>query len=389
MLTMKLKEREHMLVSISQRRIRLLATTLMVFSGFISCSAVLVGKDWPMGRADVSGSGATSDPLPADLELLWEFELDGLGFDAGPIIANGKVFCNDHDGRVVALDLATGKQLWLKEFDTGFLAPPSYRDNVLYVADYDGVLHALNAADGTPKWEYDVGLEIDASANFFDDNILFTSQDGSLYSLTLDGKLNWKYETGDQLQCGPTLAGDKTFLGGCDAHLHVVNVRTGEKIGEPVAIDAPTGSTPSVLENQVFVPTYAGEIFSFEMPEANIGWRFRNVKLADELKNSLAIADGLAVATSRNKRVFAIDVKTGEVKWEQVLRKRSDASPIIAGESVIVAAADGRIIRFELQSGEQSWMTEVKGAFIGSPASADGKLVLTNDRGTVFCFGKK
>lgn len=351
--------------------------------------SVAFANDWPMGRADATGSGSTADTLPADLDLLWEIKVDGLGFDAGPIIADGKVFCNDHDGRVLAIDLATGKEVWKRELETGFLATPAYRNGILYTADYDGVLRAMNAKDGTEIWQYDAELEIDASPNFYEGNILFTSQNGSLYSVSEDGKLNWKYETGDQLQCGATLAGDRTFLGGCDAHLHVVNVKTGQKVGEPMPIEAPTGSTPTVVGDTVFVPTYAGEIFAFGMPKVDVKWRFRDPKLSDELKNSIAVSDGLAVATSRNKRVFAIDLKTGEVKWQQVLRKRSDASPIIVGESVIIAAADGRIIRYDLKTGEQTWMTEVKGSFLGSPAAADGKLVLTNDRGTVFCFGKK
>lgn len=359
--------------------------------GVLACLPLPIAnaKDWPMGRADATGTGATPDELPQDLDLLWELEVEGLGFDAGPIIADGKVFCNDHDGRVIAIDIETGKEVWKREIDTGFIATPAYRNGVLYTADYDGVLRAMNAKDGSEIWKYDAGLEIDASPNFYEGNILFTSQDGSLYSVSEEGVLNWKYETGDQLQCGATLAGDRTFLGGCDQNLHIVNVKTGKRIGELTPIDAPTGSTPTVVGDTVFVPTYAGEIFAFGMPDVDERWRFRDPKLSDEFKNSIAVADGLAVATGRNKRVFALDLKSGEVKWQQVLRKRCDVSPIIAGKSVIIAAADGRIIRYDLKTGEQTWMTEVKGAFLGSPATADGKLVLTNDRGTIFCFGKK
>lgn len=363
----------------------ILAICLILMGTDSNCAS-----DWPMGRANPEGTGATQDALPEQLELLWEIKLDGLGFDAGPIIADGRVYANDHDGRVIALDLQTGKQIWKLELDTGFVATPAIHDKILYVGDYDGIMRAIDADMGTELWTYETGLEIDASPNFYKSAVLFTSQDGTLYSVHQEtGKLNWKYETGDQLQCGATLAGDRTFLGGCDSHLHVVDVKNGQPIGEPIPIDAPTGSTPSVFDERVLVPTYAGEIFSFAMPTANTEWRFKDVKLSDEFKNSVAIAGGLAVATSRNKRVFAVDVRSGEVKWVQMLRKRADASPIIAGDSVIVAAADGRIIRFDLESGEVQWMFEVKGAFLGSPAAADGKLVLTNDRGSIFCFGKK
>ena len=54
-------------------------------------------------------------------------------------------------------------------------------------------------------------------------------------------------------------------------------------------IDAPTGSTPTVVGSTVFVPTYAGEIFAFGMPGVEIQWRFHDTKLSDELKNSIAV----------------------------------------------------------------------------------------------------
>lgn len=376
---------------IPSRRLWSLSVHLFLYVSQLSLLSLSTrAVDWPMGRGNQAGTGATSEALPPHPELLWEFSVDGLGFDAGPIIAAGTVFATDHSGHVLALDLATGKPRWQLELETGFVASPAYRDGRLYAGDFDGVLHAFDAQSGQELWKHETGMEIDASPNFHDDKLLFTSQNGKLIALeTNSGRLLWEYETGDQLQCGATLAGDQTFLGGCDAHLHIINVKTGQRIGEPLSIDAPTGSTPSVLGDRVFVPTYAGEIFCFKLPSFELQWRFKNPKLADEFKNSVAVADGLAVAASRNKRVFAINVETGQVVWEQTLQKRCDASPVIAAGQVVVASADGRLSLFDLKTGEPTWMFEVKPSFIGAPAVGDGKLVVANDRGTIFCFGKK
>lgn len=366
-----------------------LMRNLALLWGILACSST-VATDWPTGRANALGTGATPDKLPDNPQLLWEVQVDGLGFDAGPIIAGGTVYAADHDGRVLAIDLESGQEDWRIDLETGFVASPAYDSGKLFVGDYDGVLHALDASSGKVLWTFETGLEIDASPNFYNDNILVTSQDGVLYALDKSsGELTWKYETGDQLQCGATLLGNKTFLGGCDSKLHIVDVNTGQVIGEPLPIDAPTGSTPSIAGDSVLVPTYAGEIFNFRLPATEPKWRFRQPELASEFKNSVAVADGLAVATSRNKKVFAIELESGKVKWEKTLRKRSDASPIIAGERVVVAAADGRILMFDLQTGEEVWMFEVKPSFMGSPAAADGRLVVANDRGTIFCFGQR
>ncbi len=60
---------------------------------------------------------------------------------------------------------------------------------------------------------------------------------------------------------------------------------------------------------------------------------------------------------------------------------------MIAGNRVVVAAADGRIIVLDLNTGDEKWLYEVKGEFIGSPAVSDGKIVVASSKGTVFCFG--
>jgi outer membrane protein assembly factor BamB len=358
------------------------------------CQLALISNvllaDWPVGRGNSAGTGATVETLPESLDLLWEVKVEGLGFDAGPIIAAGKVFAADADGRVIALELATGKELWRLELETGFMASPAYRDGTLFVGDLDGTLLALDANSGEEKWKFAGEMEVDGSPNFYQDSVLFTSRGGSLYAVNIaTGELQWEYKTGDQLQCGATLVGKRTFLGGCDGYLHVVDVESGQAVGKPLPINGPTGSTPSATEDTVYVPTYAGEIFAFKQPDNAEMWKFKDEKLSSEFKNSVAIAQGLIVATSRNRQLFAVDAKSGEIKWQQVLRKRSDASPIIAGDQVVVAAADGRVLRFDLETGREEWMFVVKGSFLGSPAVADGKLVVASDRGTIYCFGAK
>lgn len=346
-------------------------------------------QDWPLSRGDAASTGATSEVIPNQPQLLWEYRLDGLGFDSGPVIADGKVFAADADGQIVCLSLSDGELIWKKKLDTGFMASPAYREGRLYLGDLDGVIRALDASSGETYWEHDAQREIDAGANFFEGSVLVTSQSGSLLSIDrAEGKLLWQYETDDQLQCGPTLAGNLTYLGGCDQHLHIVNVETGQAHMEKIPIDAPTGSTPSVSGSVVLVPNYRGQIWAFEAPSHRLLWTFENSRLASEFKNSVAVAQDLVIAASGNRRVFALDLSNGEVVWDYTVRRRIDSSPIITGDRVVLAGSDGRILMLDLKTGEQLWMFESKGSFLGSPAVASGRLVVASDRGEILCFGK-
>ena len=61
----------------------------------------------------------------------------------------------------------------------------------------------------------------------------------------------------------------------------------------------------------------------------------------------------------------------------------------MVGNSVFVGSADGRLYRLGLKDGEQQWSFEAGGAIVASPAVADGRLVIGNDSGQLYCFGAK
>lgn len=346
--------------------------------------------DWPVTRGDAASSGASTAPLSDSLELLWQYRLEGLGFDSGPIVADSTVFAADADGNIVALTLETGRELWKKRMDTGFMASPAWSEGVLYLGDLDGVVRAMDPKTGDEKWQFNAEREIDAGANFFKDQVLITSQSGSLIALGRDaGNLLWKYETEDQLQCGPTLAGNLTFLGGCDQHLHIVDVGTGRPVQDKIPIEAPTGSTPTFVDSTVLVPNYQGQIWAFSAPSLELIWKFEDSQLASEFKNSVAAAHGVVVAASGNRRFFGLDLKTGKLLWHHTLRRRVEGSPVIAERQVAIAGSDGRIGLYDLMTGKEQWSFELKGSFLGSPAISDGKLIVASDRGEITCFGRR
>ena len=93
------------------------------------------------------------------------------------------------------------------------------------------------------------------------------------------------------------------------------------------------------------------------------------------------------VVSSQYKQVDAISIKTGERVWRHTLRRRADASPVIAGDEVWIAATDGRLIRMNLSDGKETWQYEIKGSFVAGPAIAGDQLFIADDEGIVRCFG--
>ncbi|GAA4225393.1 hypothetical protein GCM10022254_07230 [Actinomadura meridiana] len=81
----------------------------------------------------------------------------GWSSDAG----GGRLYVEARDGEVLALDAATGRQLWsrallaqLRDDPRGQATALRLAGPTLYVACTDGVLYALNTADGRIQWTY-------------------------------------------------------------------------------------------------------------------------------------------------------------------------------------------------------------------------------------------
>jgi|UniRef100_UPI003783DBD8 outer membrane protein assembly factor BamB len=126
--------------------------------------------DWPMWRYDAGRTAASSEKLPAKLQLEWErlyspreqvwddpLNHDLMPYDKvfEPVVMGDRMFIgfNDRD-KVVALDLSTGAEVWT--FFTGgpVRLPPVCWQGKVYITSDDGHLYCLNADDGKAVWSF-------------------------------------------------------------------------------------------------------------------------------------------------------------------------------------------------------------------------------------------
>ena len=55
----------------------------------------------------------------------------------------------------------------------------------------------------------------------------------------------------------------------------------------------------------------------------------------------------------------------------------------------VLGSADGRVYGLNIETGKEVWQYEAGGGFTGSPAVAQGRLIIASDDGVVYCFGEK
>lgn len=126
--------------------------------------------------------------------ILWSRDVGAPIRDTAAVY-NGRVYFGAYDGRVHALDAATGNPVWSFQTGGGVAVAPVVDNGVVYIGSTDGVFYALDAATGALRWNYNVGAPILTSAALSADGqtVFFGAEDLYAYALrTSNGALRWR-----------------------------------------------------------------------------------------------------------------------------------------------------------------------------------------------------
>jgi polyvinyl alcohol dehydrogenase (cytochrome) len=307
------------------------------------------GADWPFYGRDLSGAKA-SDQGPitaanvASLGQLWQVDVGG-PVSATPVIAGGVAYTGSYDGRLYAIDVATGASVWTYETGAAVLEPnlqiplgitgsAAVDGGTVYVGDAAASIHAVDAATGQARWTTKVDNQPNASI--------------------------WS---------SPVVAGSTLYVG-----VASVAKQVGFR-GSVVALNAETGT---VLWQTYMVPEGADGAGVFAVPAI------------DEGRKRLYV--GTQNAYSANPAPFghpisivALDLATGDITWSFAAPPNDDKTAPVddvafsASPNLFTVEIDGQqrdlvgegqksgdYWALDRDSGEVVWQTKVSPAgFLG------------------------
>jgi outer membrane protein assembly factor BamB len=105
-------------------------------------------------------------------------------------------------------------------------------------------------------------------------------------------------------------------------------------------------------------------------------WRFEGAR--GQYIEGGAMSDGVFVIGNSDKNVYALDVDSGDLKWQFETGHRVWATPLIEGDTVYIGSMDHHLYALRLSNGEELWKFAAPGggAFAGTPALQDGTLYI-------------
>jgi outer membrane protein assembly factor BamB len=207
-----------------------------------------------------------------------------------PVVAGDLVFIGGNCGcdRLVALDAATGSELWTFASDFAWLhavsaktgqvrwqvdgvaatAAPAVANGTIYAIGDDGSLVALDAATGTERWRRalttDPGQPTSqiTSPTVAGEGVFIALRDGTLIAFDQDdGAESWRMSIGASVAAALVAAGDVLYLGGLDGVVRAVDADTGAELWT-FTLDGWVSGPLAVAGGQVYVADHQGVLYA-------------------------------------------------------------------------------------------------------------------------------
>ena len=191
---------------------------------------------------------------------------------------------------------------------------------------------------GAAVW---AGIERDPKSGL----LFVANENGVVHAIDAGGKVRWKFETGKPIRAQPRVIGKFVYVASDSGYLYKLARDTGTEAWR-ARIDQ--DSEPRIPTNQE--------------------------KSRWDRYGSGVVSDGrhLYVA-SRDKNLYALDLKTGAERWRLTAGDIMTATPVLYRDSVIFAAYDGKVRAVSVKDAAPRWTYD---AILAVP----GDLTIAGDR---------
>lgn len=196
--------------------------------------------------------------------------------------------------------------------------------------------------------------------------------------LALDAELSAGADTP-----GVAIEGQTAMFRGDAAHTGVLGGPA--PVGEPVlswrydAAGEITGSA-ATANGIVYFTGKRGDLYAVDVKSGDLRWQ---THLGDFVSRSTPAISGNSVFVAGGYALYAFDALTGEELWKLPIQYAAQSSPTIAGSVVLVASQTGRVYAVDSSTGAQIWSYNAEGVVFSSPAVSGPYVYLGTDSGVL------
>ncbi|MDJ0739074.1 MAG: outer membrane protein assembly factor BamB [Gammaproteobacteria bacterium] len=278
---------------------------------------------------------------------------DEQSLNLSPRVVGDTVYVADAEGRVQALDAASGATRWQVDLDLPLSGGPGAGDGMVLIGTSDADVVALNVVDGSERWRVRVSSEVLSAPGAANGVVVVHTVDGKVFGLeSTTGSERWRYEREVPVltlrgSSSPVLAGGVAVVGMAGGKLVALRLANGSLVWD-ANVAVPTGRSelerladidgdPLILRGGVFAATYQGNVAALEQRGGRVAWQ----RKMSSYSGMAADGDGLYVADEEGV-VWGLELRSGAVRWSQkALANRRLSNTAALGGLVVVGDFEG------------------------------------------------
>ena len=193
----------------------------------------------------------------------------------------------------------------------------------------------------------------------------------------------WKYDSAAGIGPGGGLIADSIlFFGTRKGLVHAINLNDGRRVGRK-NFGAPIEGGMALSDSMLFVPLGLDKksIVALNYINGAKKWNYEG----ESIEAGLIYENSMVFAADVQARVYALRSHNGDLVWEYSLGEASAvvASPLIAGQALVVIREEGEAFALDKQNGAVLWRKDVGAPVYNSPATDHSRIYIPTTRGVV------
>jgi outer membrane protein assembly factor BamB len=306
---------------------------------------------------------------------VWIKKFKRMQFSAGPGAALGKVVVGSTKGWVIALEGASGKELWRTRVNSELLSAPAIGEKVVVMRSVDGRLHGFDADSGKELWSVEqqvprLSLRGTAVPVIAKDIVVCGFDNGKVMAVSLaTGDTVWDTALAtphgrtelDRLvdvDSSVSIVGDNVFATGFQGRTAMLALDSGQIWW---AHDMSSYRGLSVDEENLFVTQSDGIVVALRQRDGSEIWR--NDKLKRRGLSAPAVTSTAIAVADYQGYLHWLDKSTGAlVARERVAKFRVSSAPVAVRDTVVVITDSGKLAAYRATPTTQPQAPTTQGA---------------------------
>jgi outer membrane protein assembly factor BamB len=143
-------------------------------------------------------------------------------------------------------------------------------------------------------------------------------------------------------------------------------------------------ANPVVDNGVVYVATYTGKIYAYDTASGNLLWKYPAEGYVKGIIGDIIIDNGIIYFAAVGGAITALNAETQEVVWQYDTKDTLWASPCLDGDTLYVASYDKKLFAIDVSSGNPKWAQPFKtdGPIVAAPICDNGIVYIGSlDRG--------